>query len=114
MPFPLAAFAFGAQLLTAVAERPPQFDVSPTCRSPARLEASLSKDGDACIRDEHKARDELTGKWGQFTSADRARCTGLVQTGGPPSYIELLTCLEMGREAQQLRRRERDTNVGRR
>jgi hypothetical protein len=112
MPLAIASLALGAQLFTAVADRVPEFDVNPTCRSPARREASLSKESDACIADERKARDDIAGRWDTFAAADRVRCTGLVRVGGPPSYIELLTCLEMARDAQNLRRTKPDENTG--
>jgi hypothetical protein len=112
MLLPLPALALSTQLFSTVADRVPEFDVDPTCRSPARLEASINKDGDACIAGERRARDELARNWAKFRPADQSRCTGLVQMGGPPSYIELLTCLEMARDARDLRNKGADTNTG--
>ena len=34
--------------------------------------------------------------------ADRQHCTSLTQMGGSPSYVELLTCLQIAEEAAKL------------
>jgi hypothetical protein len=38
----------------------------------------------------------------------------LVTTGGAPSYVELLTCLEMEKQAKELREKPETKTVGRR
>jgi hypothetical protein len=38
----------------------------------------------------------------QRNAAQRSECDGLVTTGGAPSYVELLTCLEMAKQAKEL------------
>ncbi len=47
------------------------------------------------------------GSWrndGGFPVASRRDCVGEIESGGPPSYVELLTCLEMFDEAAKERR----------
>jgi hypothetical protein len=48
-------------------------------------------------------RDQLAG---EFTSGDKSHCLGLSSLRGVPTYTELLTCLELARDARNLR----DTN----
>jgi hypothetical protein len=90
-----------AQLIVPIADDMPRFDVRPSCRGAASLTpASL----DSCLRDEESARTALTASWSQFAAPDRARCREETETGGSPSYVELLTCLQMARDARKLPR----------
>ena len=82
------------------AEQPPKLDIEPSCRMAA---AGVSgRNRDACVKDEQTARDKLNDTWAQFSARERQRCTDLVHMGGPPSYVELLTCLEMAQQAKQI------------
>jgi hypothetical protein len=74
------------------ADRVPHFDVAPTCR------ADLSS-RNACRRDEQAALDKLRKQWLSFPRAQRQSCVQLSNLGGAPSYVELLTCLQMAKEA---------------
>ena len=38
----------------------------------------------------------------QFFPAEQQRCTRLTTLGGSPSYVEMLTCLEMAQAAKKL------------
>jgi hypothetical protein len=42
-------------------------------------------------------------KTGRNTADDKTRCVATVQTGGVPSYVELLSCLETRRDAKDFR-----------
>jgi erythromycin esterase-like protein len=45
---------------------------------------------------------ELMKEWGQFTASDKRICLGVSRQGGAdPVYSELLTCLEMARDARE-------------
>jgi len=96
---PLHALLFGSQLLLTVADQVPQFDVTPTCRG-------ATTDGmgtvDSCKKQESEARDQLAKNWGKYSAADKTMCGGET-TQFAPSYVELLTCLEMYQFAHQLR-----------
>ncbi len=48
------------------------------------------------------ARDILVKEWNNFLPADRTSCYRLTTTGTPGTYTELLTCLEMRRDARAL------------
>jgi hypothetical protein len=61
-----------------------------------------NRNEDSCLRDEQTARDKLQEEWGTFSAAERDRCTSLSHRGGSPSYVELLTCLELAKSASEL------------
>jgi hypothetical protein len=54
------------------------------------------------MKEENDAQAKLKDKWKDFTARQHARCAGLVNMGGPPSYVELLTCLEMAEQARRI------------
>ena len=59
-----------------------------------------------------EAKDQLAKEWTQFAAADKSHCLQLSTIGGDPTYTELLTCLELERDARRLRERDRET-IGR-
>jgi hypothetical protein len=75
----------------AVSDSVPQFNVARECR----FEGGF----DRCSQDETTALSQLRAKWAQFGSADQKICMGETTIGGFASYVELLTCLEMARDA---------------
>jgi hypothetical protein len=96
---PLAGLLLSSQLVVAVADRVPQFDFMPSCRG-----ATAGGFGtlDSCATREKAARDQLTKDWSQFASADRSVCSeGTKQFS--PSYVELLSCLQMYADVKKLR-----------
>jgi len=94
---PAAAGVTAREATTAPARDFPRFDVGATCR------ADQSKPTvDDCMVDENRARQRLESEWGQFTPADRTQCTQVSSTRGFQSYVELVTCLEMARDARSL------------
>jgi hypothetical protein len=96
---PLFALAFASQLVVTVAEGVPAFDTAPGCRAAAQV----APEGlNACLKDEQDARTQLASQWETFVASDRATCTQNETTGGSPSYVELLTCLQMARDARAL------------
>lgn len=96
----IAPLLLSAQLLL-VADRPPQLDIEPACRAVERSGVN-GRSGEACMNEENAARGALNDKWKNFNATQQAHCTGLVRMGGPPSYVELLTCLEMAEQAQKI------------
>lgn len=80
----------------------PVFNVAPGCRE-ARAFVGDNKNlaYQSCMKDENDARAELARKWAQFKPQDRSDC--VAQGAAPmPSYVEILTCLEMSEEAGTL------------
>lgn len=87
-------------LAQSAAGEVPRLEFASGCRD----SAGGNKDTqDRCVRDEESARAKLATEWGAFPHADRTSCTQLARLGGGlQSYVELLTCLEMAKEARSL------------
>jgi hypothetical protein len=90
----------------AVADGPPQLNVSQSCRAAARGSIVAGRDIEACLADEHGAQDQIAKNWSQYAAADKTLCVGMNKTGGPPSYVELLSCLEIMRDAKTVHKDE--------
>jgi hypothetical protein len=71
-----------------------------------------TRDTAACDRDEITARTTLEKEWSQFTPSDKARCGRLVTLGGGPSYVDLLTCLELAKQVKELPAADQMDNGG--
>lgn len=83
------------------AERLPKLNVGPSCDAAA--EHGLNgRNRDACMKEENDAQAKLKDQWKDFDARQHARCADLVHMGGPPSYVELLTCLEMAKQAKAI------------
>jgi len=80
-----------APLIVGVADQVPKFNLNPTCGT-----------SDICIRSETAARDELASQWTQSPAADRDRCVKLATMSGMPSYVQVLTCLDMARQSREI------------
>ena len=61
------------------------------------------RDKDACLEDERTAESTLAQNWSKYNADDKTQCVGTVKTGGPASYVELLFCLEIMRDAKEFR-----------
>jgi hypothetical protein len=79
----------------AVSDTVPQFDIVRECRFEGEF--------DRCSEDEGAALRELQETWAQFAGADRKTCTTEATIGDFASYVELLSCLEMTRDAKSTR-----------
>jgi hypothetical protein len=95
----LLALVIAAPALVAVADVP-VYDVAPSCQASV---AVMPGTFEACMKDEQNARAQLAASWDLFDTPQRDNC---VQTendaGGPPSYVELLPCLQMAQDAETL------------
>ena len=105
MPALLPVLLLGSQIVLA-ADPVPQLDASLSCRSAgassAMGKASGSRTAAACEKDENDARGLLEQQWSTFSQSEQARCTRISTLGGSPSYVELLTCLELAKAAKLL------------
>jgi hypothetical protein len=88
-----------APTASVAAQRIPQFDVTPSCRAAAQRALPVGN-VDACLETEHRAREQLAREWPSFALADKSHCLELTQMGGEPTYTELITCLEIARDAR--------------
>jgi hypothetical protein len=87
----------GSHIVLA-ADRVPDLNIEPSCHAAAAAVIGNRNEA-ACKRDENDARGKLDQEWGQFTAAQHTHCVNLSTLGGSPSYVELLTCLEMAKAA---------------
>jgi hypothetical protein len=97
---PLAPLFVASQLLITVADSVPELNVRTSC-SAANRGGGATQDMNNCLQEEQDARTKLVKDWGQFATADRSGCVQLSTMGGTPSYVELLTCLEMAKAAKE-------------
>jgi hypothetical protein len=88
--------------IVLAADPVPKFDIRPSCQSTGATSVMATRDAAACERDESIARATLEKEWSQFTPSDQAHCVRLSTLGGGPSYVELLTCLEVAKGAKEL------------
>src|SRR5436305_12006109 len=82
----------------AFAESVPSLNVQATCRATPAVTLDQQGTYDNCMRSENAARDRLAKTWGKMRAEWRSTCLKTTTLGGIPSYVELLTCVEM-REA---------------
>jgi hypothetical protein len=54
------------------------------------------------VESEQNIRNQLAKEWTKFRADDRATCTQLTTMSGGGTYTELITCLEMMRDARML------------
>src|ERR1700737_1541036 len=80
----------------AVSDTVPKFDTVRECR----IEGGPSVDVARCFRDEAAALRQVQEAWAQNAAADRKACATEATIGDFASYVELLTCLEMTRDAR--------------
>ncbi len=48
-------------------------------------------------------REKLSKEWTSFTAGDKGNCVSEARSASLPSYTDLVTCLEMARDARKLR-----------
>jgi hypothetical protein len=101
-----AVLLSGFQAGAAFADDPPKLDVAVSCNAASQFAIMAGRDKEACLEDERSAESTLGQTWSKFRAADKTMCIGTVKTGGPASYVELLSCLEVMRDAKDLREGE--------
>ena len=89
-----------SQLIVTVADDVPNFNIERGCKidstSAFDPNAGLNATIKRCADDEQKAKDQLQPLWSQFAPSDKKMCmeTTTDDPSSPPSYVELLTCLQ--------------------
>jgi hypothetical protein len=107
----LTGLIFGLLVSPAGADDPPMLNMGPTCDAAAAGAITLGRDKQACMQEEEGARDSLTRNWSNYSAADRTQCVGMISKGGPASYVELLSCLEIMKDAAALHKAEPGEDV---
>jgi hypothetical protein len=83
---------------------PPPLQVDQSCEAAGRGAVVLGRDKKACLADETTAQNTLKQNWSKYSAADKTQCIGMEKTGGPASYVELLSCLEIMRDARNIQK----------
>ncbi len=97
----LPAVLTAAYLVVPTAYEVPKLNVTPSCQAAAVGSIGQGKSSaSACMQNEKQARGQLQKQWNTYSRAERMRCEQLDTLGGPPSYVELLTCLQIAKEAR--------------
>ncbi|WP_342728696.1 hypothetical protein AAFG07_19695 [Bradyrhizobium sp. B097] len=100
----ILAGILGAQLLTPVSDRVPKLDVEATCKATVEADKAmglaLPQSFDKCMSDENSALQQLGPIWSSYSASIQAGCEGEAGAGGSPSYVDLLTCLQMNDTAR--------------
>ena len=102
MPISVAMIALSSQLVIAVSDGVPVFDIARSCKLDLAATAGLSdtQSIQACMRDEQGARKQLGKQWSKFPAASKAECIPQESIGGTPSYVSLQVCLQMNQWAR--------------
>jgi hypothetical protein len=98
MPISFSTVVLSSQMVFAVADGVPKFDINRSCKLDVAATTGLSVDQSMknCVNDEQKAKQQLASQWSKFPAPSRVSCTSQESIGGTPSYVSLLTCLQMG------------------
>lgn len=105
-----SAFVLVAHLATAVADKVPTFNLRPSCAGASQVAVPMANGEmpgfeqimESCLNKERDARAQLSRRWTSFDLSHRQSCVRSTSGGGIPSYIELLTCLEIADQAEKL------------
>ena len=94
--FPVIVLGSLLAATAAMADSVPKYDMTRTCRldHAAASGLAVSESMKSCVRDEKQALGQLQKQWSKFAAAKRAGCVSQNTTGGTPSYVGLLTCLQ--------------------
>jgi hypothetical protein len=79
---------------------PPTLQVGQSCEAAGQ---GSGRDKKACLGGETTAEDTLKQNWSKYAASDKNECVGMVTTGGPLSYVELLSCVEILPDARNVR-----------
>ena len=97
--FAVVALMLGLAAAVARADSPPKMDLQPTCNAAAAYAIAVGRTKEACLADERAAESTLAENWSSYSVVDKTQCVATVNMGGPPSYVELLSCIEALRDA---------------
>jgi hypothetical protein len=108
MLVPVSVMILASQLVIAVSDDVPKFNIERGCKVDSTaafdLNAGLNESIKRCVNDEQQAKDQLAAHWSEFAAADRRLCGGEAtdDSATPPSYVELLVCLQDQQLAKKL------------
>jgi len=91
---PLANAAYAA-------EQVPKLDIKSSCHAAQAYGDNKAIAFKGCMDDENQAYDQLKKKWSHYKPRDRQDCVDQV-AHLIPSYVEVLTCLEMSDDLKNI------------
>ena len=101
MAIPVLPLALLVPLVVAVSDTVPVWNYEPSCRGGMDAGSNQSQRLQKCLGEEAAARTKLQASWTQYPAKDRTVCADTAKLG-TPSYVELLTCLELARDAAKM------------
>jgi hypothetical protein len=103
----VAAAVLSIAVRPAQSQAIPDLNVDPVCHGIAQQAANPSEKGgpdlafSQCVQSEQTMRQKLVDEWSTFSPSEKSNCIG-AQGGGLTSYTDLVSCLEMAKDARQL------------
>jgi hypothetical protein len=98
--------------VAAHADAPPQLNIAATCRSSGSANPDEDKAASGCLRSENEAHGTLKQQWANFGPDAKRQCSQQSRAGGFPSYVELLTCLELATGSVNVQSGREPTSTG--
>jgi hypothetical protein len=104
----LAALLMLAAAWPARSDDVPRLNVDPVCHGIAQQAGNPGEKGGPdlafvqCVKSEQDTRQKLLQEWSTFIPAEKVTCIGTEESASLPSYTDLVTCLEMARDARAL------------
>jgi hypothetical protein len=80
------------------AAQPPRFNIKATCRQAEPLSGDKSV-YQSCVDEEVYARKQVVASWSSFRPRTQRSCVSETRIGGAPSYVDLLTCMQLDKGA---------------
>jgi hypothetical protein len=108
MLVPVSILVLATHLVIAVADDVPKFDIARGCKldSAAVFDPNAGMSGTIkrCVDDEQQAKNQLQTQWSGFEGSDQRMCVAstTADSQNPPSYVDLLTCLQDQQLARKL------------
>jgi len=99
----LAVIPVGSQVVSARADGLPKLNIGSSCDAAVKGAISARRDKEACMGVELVAQEMLAKNWAQYSRAHKTQCVGMTTQGGP-SYVELISCLDIMRDADAIRK----------
>ena len=93
---------------TALSQDIPKLNIDPVCHGIAQQASNPTEKGDPdlafaqCVQNENTMEKKLSSEWSTFMQSEKANCIGEETSVSLPSYTDLVTCLEMARDARAL------------
>ncbi|SDR02982.1 hypothetical protein SAMN05444161_1357 [Rhizobiales bacterium GAS191] len=97
----LGADAAGGDTFGPALRSLPKLDIKATCSRAQPISGGEKSAYQGCLNDEIEAQKQLSRSWFSFKAGPRGICAQETRIGGAPSYVELLTCLELDKQAAE-------------